>query len=547
MPGHPVSHRGPRFRLHADSCLRVLVMILAVSAAAAAEEPSPCRVRVTSLDITRSRFEQETWIEAVIKNLGAEPLTQISVEAAVADSGGKEVRKFPIWSRPTLPARRALVCSVSEVRVPNFDQVTFTVTYTHHGSTHTFRLKSPSPGAPAEITDGEYFDPAKVSAAPGTALTLLEAASAVDPPPDAAAIRCWVRNESTEPARDAGVLVEGMDAGGAVTSRRFVAFGGDPIPPKGVAGFRLTVPGIFSDQPFTARIVQVKERPALDAGRLSSGAAVEAAEFAFLRLSDGTLVVRGTLRNGLKEAVRNVQCTVTLSGDAETAVPLIPPAVLAAGAVVHCETCLPEAPAFNGYGYDVAYDPASPSDTPAGPESFSAPVVERLPASEAPAAAGPKGPKPKKPAKAAKVRLAGIGDVEGRFTGRKKQMKYTGDVVFLVFAFEDEQGKPVTRQEGSVTVSFFEKKISRGTVTRAVTSGGWGLDASKLTSANARPETVAFQPHTQELWVGLLKMKDSDKFDDWTIDVTFTASEGPVWHWPVLEAPFLEDARGADR
>lgn len=534
------------FRHAALVAFASMALLAAPFPAGAADDPAPCRIRITSLDITRSRFEQETWLEAIVKNLGEEPLTNLSVEVTVSDATGKEMKKFPKWSRPTLPARRGLVCSTSEVRVPNFDQVTFAVTYTHGGAAHTFHFRSPKPGDPAEITDGEYFDPAKVTAAPGTALTLIEATSLDDPPAGAVAIRCWMRNEAGEPARGVGAIVESMDGEGAVTARRFVPFGDDPIPPKSVAGFRLTVPGMPADQPFSARIAQVTERPALDTGRLSNGKTVEAGEFRFLRLSEGTLVVRGTIRNGLDEPVKNVRCTVTLSGGAETPVALVPPPVLAAGAVVHCETCVPAGPAFDGYGYDIAYDPATAEDTPSQPEAFSAPVVEHLPASEAPAAAAPKGPKPKKPAKAAKIRLAGVGDVAGHFTGRKKQIKYTGDVVFLVLAFEDEKGKPV-KQEGTLTISLFEKKSSKGALTRAVTSAAWGLDASKLTGSNARADVVAFQPQTQELWAGLLKMKDSDKFDDWAMDITFTASEGPVWHWPALEAPFLEDARPADR
>jgi hypothetical protein len=70
-------------------------------------------------------------------------------------------------------------------------------------------------------------------------------------------------------------------------------------------------------------------------------------------------------------------------------------------------------------------------------------------------------------------------------------------------------------------------------------------DAGELNSRTALPETVAYDPLTGELWVGLVRVNH----DKTTLraDVTLMQADGGTWEWKGLEKTFVSEPRASER
>lgn len=183
-------------------------------------------------------------------------------------------------------------------------------------------------------------------------------------------------------------------------------------------------------------------------------------------------------------------------------------------------------------------------EPPAEPEPGPAPDPGREPG--APPTPGPANPPaaPAAPAgksKTAKIELCGMVTLEGEFTGKRKEMRYTGDLHFLKLRFLDGQGKPV-RQAGKLEVVAFKDGHPVRNQSNQIGAATYGVDATRIRRADAGERSTAFDAQRNEVWIAFARTEE-EKVGDWKLDLRFTAAEGDQWLWKQLERPFTDAPR----
>lgn len=73
----------------------------------------------------------------------------------------------------------------------------------------------------------------------------------------------------------------------------------------------------------------------------------------------------------------------------------------------------------------------------------------------------------------------------------------------------------------------------------------WAQDAGEIHSRSARPQMMAYDALTGELWIGLLRMDHAK--NALRVTVTLTLEDGGTWEWKELDKAFTSPGRGPDR
>ncbi|MBI5369521.1 MAG: hypothetical protein HZA54_20985 [Planctomycetes bacterium] len=175
-----------------------------------------------------------------------------------------------------------------------------------------------------------------------------------------------------------------------------------------------------------------------------------------------------------------------------------------------------------------------PPPGPVGPAEATAPAPGKDP--KAPA----KSP-PGRKSKADRIELAGVISLKGEFVGKRKELRYTGDLHFLKVRLLDAQGKPVRQAGKFEIIAFAEGRAVRNHVNQ-IGAATWGVDASKLQRGQGAERSTAFDAPRGETWVAFAVTQE-EKVVDWKLDVRFTSAEGEVWLWKKVENPFAVAAQ----
>lgn len=302
---------------------------------------------------------------------------------------------------------------------------------------------------------------------------------------------------------------------------------------------------------------------------------LETGEFVFARCSNGDLVVTGKLRNGLATAAADVEVTLALKNEAGIDVTSVTrrfEGVIPAGARMPFRQRIRECPAVASFtptvtgkeldgagageaGADAglhmrekglaagavrekASSPAAaPGAAPAGDGGEPGPAAAIGPAAEK-KDAGKDAPEAPSAAPAYAIRVDGLAWVNGTYktVGTSSNYKYTGDTAFLKLTFADVKGAPA-RPEATVVVKVTDRGQSRGFCKRTIAKGSWKLNADALNADNAAPEVVAFSAKDGALWVGLVRMDDSQQAD-FALDISVEIKKQGAWTWKGLRDPF---------
>ena len=291
----------------------------------------------------------------------------------------------------------------------------------------------------------------------------------------------------------------------------------------------------------------------LPPGEFARRPEVEAARFGFELAEDGSLDVRGQIRNGLDHGIFDSKVTVVLespSGKKRVSTLLREP--LYPGEVMPFLFSVVKPPAgINGYAFDIEYQ--EDAKALARPQGEPPPQAEADDARGLGAAPDEKPPVPEtrvkdkaKVSKADNIRIAGVDWIQGKFqnAGSADRIAYTGDVLALKLQFLDRTGT-VAVQEGEVEIEFRDaagKKI--GVARRNLTPAAYKIDRGKIAGASLSEKVVAFDPKAKELWIGIARLPEQRAMSGWVLDVRFVSKEGEEWEWTELEDPYDDDPRG---
>jgi hypothetical protein len=249
------------------------------------------------------------------------------------------------------------------------------------------------------------------------------------------------------------------------------------------------------------------------------------------RLSNGTVLVTGQVRNGLKKTVEKVTVTFAL-GTRE--VPLSVAGRIRPGASSPVDFYVPDLGLFDGCSYGLDYSEAA--DAKGDAEVPSQPTAKRT---------GSRKASDVDPAVAQRGRMSaevrGVKWVEG---SQFLAMKGGGDVAFLRVALRDRNSKPV-HPVGRISATLYDGAKPAGTPSRLIKDESWSTDVDDLGGFKVPAEAVAYDPATGELWVGLLR-GDKAKVQ-LKADVLLTIDGMGVWEWKGLEKTLEAPAKPPDR
>jgi hypothetical protein len=255
---------------------------------------------------------------------------------------------------------------------------------------------------------------------------------------------------------------------------------------------------------------------------------VEVGRCRLARLSDGAVRVTGMVRNGRPNAVKEVDVVFKLGGKSHH---LRIPETLRAGALRAIEFHVAGAGTVDEYTYSAAYAVAKDPKDEAPPRLPSARRIssKRLSAAESGGAA---------PATAT-VEVRGLRWVKG--PGGKKG---GSDIAFLRLAVRDRTGKPFY-PSGLLSAVLTESGKPHPPLQRGIPDEAWSVDVEELTALKAKPESVAYDSLTGELWVGL--QRPDQVGAPLKLQVTLALTGAGTWEWSALAEPFQAAARGPNK
>jgi len=114
-----------------------------------------------------------------------------------------------------------------------------------------------------------------------------------------------------------------------------------------------------------------------------------------------------------------------------------------------------------------------------------------------------------------------------------------GDFPFLRVAFR-RKGESI-HPDGRLEIMTFlgEKPLKYLSV--RIDDASWARDVGALSSRSLEPGALAYDPLSEELWIGLAPARHEKC--TLKIDVTLTVDDGGRWAWKALEKPFRADPR----
>jgi hypothetical protein len=467
--------------------------VIALLASLLLQEPAPV---FTKFEFARERVGHKVVADALLVNLQEADLADARVVVVYFDRDLELKRSRPVGV-PRLPPGRPVPVKVEVEQLPNFTRYRV---YVEVGG-RTFEY----------LGDDPLRTPVARQAAPAK-LSLVESKR------EEAGLTVVVRNTGELEAREPVAVLRLPDR----VARVRLAPG---LPGATEATYSIRVAGVpHADAVAWTVLDGPSQKEEKDVPQLALRA------FRTAKLSDGSVRLEGSVRNGFDRAVEKVVVTFRLAGKT---VPIVLPGGLKPGEVRDFEVHLDGAGALDGAGFDLAYADAASAAAP--PEAPKPPSVLLL-GSRSIEIARAKLPeaqeeKPKADAKAPsmKVGVRGLMKVGGEYL--PKSGKYTGDVYLLRVAFLDGAGNPAT-PNATLNATLHDGQKETWKVQRLATKATWKIDAARLNNQNTDHTTIACDLKTGELWIGLIR---SESGFPWKIDLSVTVKEFGAWTFKGIE------------
>lgn len=495
--------------------MRRAAALLFLALAAADAQAQDIVPEFTKVEFARERVGHKVIADATLANPLQVELRDVRITAIFFDSE-RELRRSLPASIGRIPAGGSEKARLEAVNLPNFTRYEVIV----------------ESGAQRWVYMGDDPDrPPMISRAGAARLTLLWAKDQKPAAfPGAGIVTISVRNLGESAARVPTAVLTYRAKGGAIVRRLHLRL------PETIAGdtvdtFELSVPGLAEYATLDVLAACVAQEISAPADSQFEQEAVAVRQVKIGRLSNGTVVVSGQLRNGLKKGLEKVTVTFQLG---RKDVPLVTTSPIKPGGVWPFDLYVPDCPPVDGCSYGLDYAEAGGDAKPEGAEAV--PAAKRT--------ATRKGsevdPTVAQRAKMT-VEVRGLKWVEG---SQFLAMKGGGDIAFLRVAIRDRASKPV-HPAGRASIAVFDGTKSLGTAARAIKDESWGTDTDDLAGLKVPVEGVAYDPAAGELWIGVAR-GDRAKLG-LRLDVTLTLDGGGVWEWKGLEKAFEAAAKAPDR
>lgn len=469
----------------------------------------------TKVEFARERVGHKVIADFTLANLLQVELRDVTISAIFFDSE-RELRRSKTVTVDRIPAGGSEKARVEAVNLPNFSRYEVIV----------------ESGPRRWVYMGEDPDrPPMISRAGAARLTLLWAKDQKPAAfPGTGIVTISVKNLGESAARVPTAVLTYRAKGGAVAQRLHVRL------PEAIAGdtvdtFELTIPGLRDYASLDVGAACVAQEISSPADSQFEENAVAVRQVRIGRLSNGTVVVSGQIRNGLKKGLEKVTVTFQLGKKdipLETSVPIKP------GGLWPFDLYVVDCPPIDGCSYGLDYAEAGAEAKPAaGAEAPAAKRTATRKGSEVDPAV----------AQRAKmtVEVRGLKWVEG---SQFLAMKGGGDIAYLRIAIRDRASKPV-HPVGRASIAAFDGARPLGTLVRTIKDESWGMDTDELTGLKTPVEGVAYDPVQGELWIGVAR-GDRAKLAI-RLDVTLALDGGGVWEWKGLEKAFEAAAKAPDR
>jgi hypothetical protein len=491
----------------------VLLLLAGASARAGAQDLAP---EFTKAEFARERVGHKVVADLTLSNPLSVELRDVRMTAIFFDSE-RELRRAAPVSIDRIPPGGAEKAHVEAVNLPNFTRYEVIV----------------ESGAQRWVYMGDDPDrPPVISRAGAARLSVLWAKDQKPGSfPGAGLVTIAVRNLGESPARVPTAILTYRAKGGAIVRRLHVRL------PETIAGdtvdtFELRIPALAEYSLLDVGAACVAQEISSPADSQFEGDTVAVRQVRIGRLSNGTVVVSGQIRNGLRKGVEKVTVTFQLG---KKEIPLGTPAPLASGGVWPFDLYVLDCPPVDGCTYGLDYT-ESAGGAPAAPAEDRGPAAKRL--------ASRKGsevdPAVAQQAKMT-VEVRGIKWIEG---SQFLAMKGGGDIAYLRLAIRDRLSKPV-HPGGRATVVVSDGARSLGTAARPIRDESWGMDTEELAGLKVPVEGLAYDPTQGELFIGVARGDRSRMA--LRLDVTLTLDGGGVWEWKGLEKAFEVPPKGPDR
>lgn len=486
----------------------ILLALAAGALQGPAEKTGP---EFTRFELSRERVRHRVIAEASLANLLAVDLDDVRLTIIFYD-GDREVRRSPTAHLGKIPSGRSVPLTVETEQVEKFDRFEVLV----ESGERRFVYRGRDPTRPPEMLRAP---PPRVEIA-----SLRE--ERPERFPGTVRLTAAVRNPGVSPAREPDLVLEFLDPAGRPLRRMRVRLSSS-IAPSSEETFEVNLPDCPEFASLRASAACALGDVPIPPDPFQRLPELEIGQCRLVRMTDGSVRVTGMIRNGLPRAVRRVVVTFRLGG---TEHPLFLDGTLGSGEVRSFECWVAGAGTVEGYAFTVSFEEAE-GPAPAGPAA--APTVRSLGTRriETPAAAGPR----------ATVALRGIAWIRpaaGK-TGRPK-----ADAAFLKLAVRGPDGRAIY----PVGTLFFAAEVgTRAPVqgVRRISEDAWSKDAEELATAAGFPETVAYDPLSGELYVGLVPVEPPDA--PLKLYISLKLEGLGEWEWKGLQAPFQSEARGPNR
>jgi hypothetical protein len=494
--------------------MRTILLVSAFALGSRTPRPQDVVPEFSKFEFARERVGHKVVADATLVNLTPAELRDIKFTGIFFDSE-RELRRSKPAGIDRIPAGGSGVVHLEALNLPNFSRYEVIV----------------ESGAQRWVYMGEDpTHPPMISRAGAARLVLLTAKDqrpAAFPGTDTVTIS--VRNTGESAARVPTAVLTYRAKGGAMVQRLHVRL------PETIAGdtvdtFDLTVPRVPEYATLDVLPVCVAQEISAPADSQFETDVVAVQKYRIGRLSDGTVVVTGQIRNGLKKPLDRVTVTFQLG---KKEVPLVTAPIQAGGAWPF-DFYVPDCPPLDGCSYGLEYMEAGPDSKVGAAEAR--PSVKRT----ATRKGGEVDPAIAQRAKMT-VEVRGVKWVEG---SQFLAMKGGGDVAFLRLAIRDRASKPV-HPTGRLSLTLFDGAKSLATVGRAIKDETWDVDTDDLAASKAPADSLAYDPAAGELWVGLTR-GDAKKVA-LKADVLLTIDGVGVWEWKGLEKAFEVSAKAPDR
>jgi hypothetical protein len=495
--------------------VRILLSAVALVLAARAARAQDIVPEFSKFEFARERVGHKVVADATLVNLTQAEIRDVTLTAIYFDSE-RELKRSAPGRIDSIPAGGSGKARLEALNLPNFSRYEVIV----ESGAQRWVYMGEDPGHPPMIS--------RAGAARLTVLSAKDQRPAAFP--GTGTVTIVVRNLGESAARAPTAVLTYRAKGGALVQRLHVRL------PDTIAGdttdtFEVTVPRVPEYTALDVLAACVAQEISSPADSQFETEVVAVRQCRIGRLSNGTVVVTGQIRNGLKKSLDKVTVTFQLG---KKEVPLSTTSPVKPGGTWPFDFYIPDCPPLDGCSYGLDYTEAGPDSKPGTgePQPLAKRTATRKGSEVDPAVA--------QRAKMT-VEVRGVKWVEG---SQFLAMKGGGDVVFLRLAIRDRASKPV-HPTGRMSITLFDGAKSLASIARTIKDETWGVDTDDLAALKAPADALAYDPAAGELWVGLTR-GDSRKLA-LKADVVVTIDGGGTWEWKGLDKTFEAAAKAPDR